>query len=137
MAQRHMKLSDVEGAKNYILREPATFARAFPAVSEIRVEIRPTGEGFEPMFGQKEWLDVYNMESIPMYYNCRNPRCYGGGVDLHQLIRWHIVERKIAEFEDSFSCSGHEGSPKGRKKYGSCDSYFKVKITARYRDLPA
>jgi hypothetical protein len=92
MAERHMKLSDVEAQKVYPFRGPAsTFQAAYPTVKSIRVEVRPVGEGFEPFRNMTEWLDVYTESTIPARIDCRNPRCFGGGVELEYLIRWAVV----------------------------------------------
>ena len=134
-AKRHMKLSDVEAQKTYFLpRTPTTFENAFPTVETMRVEVRPEGEGFRPFHGQQEWIETYVNGQIPTIINCRNPRCYGGGLNLGYELRWAIVEAKRTEFEHVYFCDGYEGSPKGRKKYGDCDTRFKVKITVKYKD---
>jgi hypothetical protein len=132
--QKHMKLSDVEAATNYLLpRVPTTFEKAYPMVESIRVEVRPSGEGFEPFRNETERLDVYNEKSIPAIINCRNPRCYGGGLNLDYLIRWAVVESKQTEYEAYKSCGGYEGSPKGRRKGDPCDTRFRVKVDVTYR----
>src|SRR5580698_11058388 len=113
---KHMKVSDVEGEKIYPFRQPTTFEKAFPTVESVQIEVRPDGEGFEPFHGQKEYVDIYRNANIPPIINCRNPRCYGGGLDFQYLLRWGIVEGKRTEFEDTIACKGYEGSPKGRRK---------------------
>ena len=55
MAERHLKLSDVEAQRVYPFRGPAgSFQAAFPTVKSIRVELRPVGEGFEPFRNMTE-----------------------------------------------------------------------------------
>lgn len=131
--EKRMKLSDVEAEKVYPFRQPGTFAQAFPTVQSVRVEVRPNGEGFEPFMAERERVDVYTENTLAPIINCRNPRCYGGGLDLGYLLRWGVVEGKRTEFEDTILCKGYEGSPKGRKKDGPCDTYFKVKIQVTYK----
>jgi hypothetical protein len=132
--KRHMKLSDVEAQTNYFIpRVQTTFEKAYPNVESIRVEVRPTGEGFEPFRGQKEWLEVYSKDSFQPILNCRNQRCYGGGLQLDYLVRWSVVEARKTEFETTMFCAGHEGSPKGRRNDGPCDTMFKVKVNVVYK----
>jgi hypothetical protein len=135
-SDRRMKLADVEGQTNYLIpRVPTTFDKAFPEIEEIRVEVRPQGEGFEPHRGENDRVDTYVNGGIPSIINCRNPRCYGGGLNLAYLIRWSIVEARRTEFEHRYTCEGYEGSPKGRKNYGPCDTQFRVKVTVKYKDV--
>lgn len=110
------------------------FERVCPEVETIRVEIRPIGEGFKPFREGSEVLIVYTENSVPPILNCRNPRCYGGGVDLDQLIRWFLVQGRHTEFEDLISCCGYEGSPKGRRNDGPCDTKFRVKVAIKYKN---
>jgi hypothetical protein len=93
------------------------------------------GEGFEPSGNMTEWLEVYNETNVPAILDCRNQRCYGGGVDLDYLIRWSVVEAKQIEYETTMSCRGHEGSPKGRRNDGPCDTHFKVKVNVVYKEI--
>jgi hypothetical protein len=132
--KRHMKLSDVEAQTNYLLpRNVASFEKAYPEVDSIRVELRPSGEGFEPYPGQQELVQIYSKDSMVPIVNCRNPRCYGGGLDLDYIVRWSVVAAKRTEYETVISCSGHEGSPKGRRNYGPCDTMFRLKISVTYK----
>ena len=136
--QRHLKLSDVEAQKVYPFRQSVnSFLEAHPTVASIRVEVRPVGEGFEPYRNQTECVEVYTENSVPAIMNCQNPRCYGGGLELDYLIRWSVVEAKQTAYETTISCRGYEGSPKGRRKDGPCDTYFKLKISVTYKELGA
>ena len=130
---KNMKLSDVEAQKPKPFGQPGTFAQAFPTVQSVRIELRPNGEGFEPFMAEQERVDVYTETTFPRIIDCRNPRCYGGGLDLGYLLRWTVVEAKRTEYEATIRCKGYEGSPKGRKNDGPCDTYFKVKITVTYK----
>jgi hypothetical protein len=132
---RHQKLSDVEAQKHYFFRQPAkSFLEAYPTVKNIRVEVRPVGEGFKPVGNITECLTVYTESNIPGIINCRNPRCYGGGLELDSLIRWAVVDAKQTEYETMKSCCGYEGSPKGRRNDGPCDTYFKVNVNVIYKE---
>ena len=135
MAQRHMKRSDVEAQKVYPFRERASsFQSAYPTVKSIRVEVRPSGQGFEPYRNEIERVDVYTENSFRATIDCRNPRCYNGGLELDHLVRWAVVEAKLTEYETGMSCGGYEGSPKGRRNDGPCDTYFKVKVSVVYKE---
>ena len=134
MTERRMKLSDIEAQKNYPFRQKVnSFQEAYPTVETIRVEVRPSGEGFEPYGNEMERVDVYTESSVPAIINCRNPRCFGGGLELGYMIRWAVVEAKSTEYETRISCRGYEGSPKGRRNDGPCDTFFKVKVNVTYR----
>jgi hypothetical protein len=133
--KQHQKLSDVESQTNYFFRQPAkSFLDAYPTVQSIRVEVRPIGEGFEPYRNQTERVEIYTENSVPPIINCRNPRCYGGGLELDYLIRWSVVEPKQTEYETRKPCCGYEGSPKGRRHDGPCDTSFRVKINVVYKE---
>ncbi len=135
MAQRHMKLSDVEAQTVYPFRTPAeTFVDAYPTVKSIGVEVCAIGEGFEPFRNMTEWVEVYTESNMRSKLDCRNPRCFGGGLDIDYLIRWSVVEAKRTEFETTVRCRGYEGSPKGRRNDGPCDTYFMVKVNVVYKD---
>ncbi|HRJ17932.1 MAG TPA: hypothetical protein PLF84_02780 [Bryobacteraceae bacterium] len=135
MTRRHMKMSDVEAQKTYPFRTTAkSFLDAYPTVKSIRVEVRPVGEGFEPYRKMSEYVDVYNETNIPAILNCRNPRCFGGGLDLDNLIRWSVVEGRLIDYEDTIRCQGYEGSPKGRRRDGPCDTSFKLNVSVAYKD---
>jgi hypothetical protein len=38
------------------------------------------------------------------------------------------------EYETTMHCLGYEGSPKGRRNDGLCDTYFKVKVSVVYKE---
>jgi hypothetical protein len=45
-----------------------------------------------------------------------------------------MVRNNLAEHESELiPCQGHEGSPKGRKKYRKCIHTFKVKAWIKYK----
>ncbi len=130
---KHMKLSDVEAHKIYPFRQTTTFENAFPNVGDIRVEVRIQGEEFDPAPGHPERLNIYKNGNIPTIINCQNPRCYSGGLDLHHLLRWVIAEKRT-EFAEVTPCRGYEGSPKGRRNDGPCDTSFGVIMTIQYKE---
>jgi hypothetical protein len=83
---------------------------------------------------QTECLEVYNETNFKGILNCRNPLCFGGGLNLYSLILWAVVGAKRTEYETTERCEGYEGSPKGRRKDGPCFTYFKVKVAVVYKD---
>lgn len=134
---RHMKLSDLESQTNYLLPKTSKFDDAYPTIEKLRVEVRAHGEGFQRFTDRGEWLDVYDLKSMVAILDCRNPRCYRGGLNLDHLLRWEIVERGLTEYETTVGCRGYEGSPKGRKNDGPCDTYFEVMINVTYKPTTA
>lgn len=135
MSQRRMKLSDVEAARGrFCAGRPAPFREVCPTVKSIRVEIRPSGEGFEPYKSGDEVLFVYDENSIPPIFDCQNPRCFGGGLNLDEVVRRYMVEGKLTKYEAPIWCCGYEGSPRGRRNDGPCHTTFRVKITIQYKD---
>ena len=125
---RHMKLSDVEAATDYAIpRVATTFEKAYPEVKTLQFEI----EGSD-IWGRYKIDHRGTEKNFRQLINCANPHCYGGGVNLDRLLRWSLIERKQTSFEETISCCGYEGSPKGRRKTGSCDTSFRVKIAVEY-----
>lgn len=127
-----MKLSDVEAQTDSLLpRAQMTFEKAYPTVRSLRVEI----EDSDGMRGSRKTApSIYTEKHFVPIINCHNPRCYGGGLDVGRLLRWQVVEPKCTHYEDTVSCCGYEGSPKGRRRDGPCDTVFRVKIDVEYQD---
>ena len=130
--QRRQKAADVFRDTAFLLGEKTTFAKAFPRIEDIRVEVAETGDGVPPH--RKKCL--YGMSTAGEYIDCSNPMCFNGGFCLGQLIRFMVEQRKT---DDSLAlhCQGYEGSPKGRKKYGPCFNYFEANIHIEYKPEPA
>lgn len=131
--ERRKKLSDIEAQRPF---RGAAFplSETLAKVETLRVEVRPTVKG-RPIisFGNHEWIELYNEKTIVEILNCRNPSCYGGGLDLANLL-WNVVNKKKAEDETSISCAGEERSPKGRRYHRPCDTRFSVKINVTYKE---
>lgn len=124
------KLSDVEAGRHYLFRgPPTTFEKSFPMVASLRVEIRA-----ERIWGAAEHPTLYTERTVPPLINCGNPRCYGGGLNLERVLRWDVVERRKTEYEAQLSCEGYEGSPKGRRRTGSCDTTYRLAVAVTYKD---
>ena len=123
------KLPDVEAKINYFIpRVPTTFENAFPEIAAMRLEVE-RGEAFN-RFGHPM---VYTEKSPPeRVLRCDNPLCYGGGCDVQGFLS-RVVAARETEAEKTLSCKGYEGSPKGRRIYGPCDTYYKVRVTVTYK----
>ncbi len=99
-----------------------TFAEAYPTIAHLSVEVsesvlgRPTGRQLH--FTEKNFRGAID---------CRNPQCYGGGVEIGMLVHRMITngqrEQKFLEH-----CEGYEGSPKGQRRYRDCLTYFDITI---------
>lgn len=126
----HIKLSDVEAGKNYALpRVEMAFQKAYPEVKSLRIDVRVSDT-----WGKAASTFILTERYFRSIIDCPNPRCAGGGVDIDRLLRWSVIEGRKTAFEDMISCCGHEGSPKGRRRTGSCDVHFHVKIQATYNE---
>lgn len=126
--ERHMKLSDVEAATDYAIPRVVTaFEKAYPEVKILQFEV----EGSDT-WGRYKVDHKGTEKNFRQLINCANPSCYRGGVDLGRILRWSLIPGKQSSFEDRISCCGYEGSPKGRRRTGSCDTYFRVKFVVEY-----
>lgn len=77
------------------------------------------------MYTREAWQreSRYTKSDVPRYLACANPRCQQGGLDLQQIVNfWPSGERTA-------HCSGHEGSPNGRRPGDPCDNSFVVTLT--------
>jgi hypothetical protein len=95
---------------------------AFPDIRSLSVRVVQDPYG---MYCREPWQreSSYSKANIPRYERCRNPRCQQGGVDLQQIV-WFS-----GEGEHKFYCSGHEGTPKGRRKGDPCDNSFTITVS--------
>ncbi len=70
-------------------------------------------------------------ETLPSeYVDCSSRLCYGGGVDLGELLRY-MVGSGLRELETTKSCLGHHWA--GRKRGDDCERQFKVAIQLTFR----
>jgi hypothetical protein len=131
MTREHrQKASEVSANTNWFLKRTATFAQAFPEIKDFRIDIECHNWGFG-----KPRNFIFTPTSPPgEYVDCPNHVCYNGGYHLGQFLRYMVADSRKTEVEDSASCQGYEGSPKGRKNYGPCDYHFKVKASITYRE---
>lgn len=83
----------------------------------LKIEQDPWGDYLNE---ERQRKSIFSKQNVPRSFRCCNPRCQQGGLDLQKII-FHFNSG-----EYSIHCSGHEGSPKGRRKGQSCDNTFKV-----------
>ena len=131
--KRPMKASDVCSSQNFWLpRKPCSFSEAFPEIEDIQIELSEEGKEINDY----DRTFFFNMRNPPgEYADCHNPHCYNGGIRIGQILR-HMVATGKSDYSASERCQGYEGSPKGRRKYGSCDNWFSLKVRLKLRKLP-
>lgn len=128
---KRMKASDVFDQSQHLFGKTSSFAKAFPQIEDIKVEIKETGEGV-PRW-REESFDIYTLNNLPgEYVDCSNPLCYNGGFRLGQILRL-MSSNNQTDYQETQLCQGYEGSPKGRKKYDECSNMFEVKIAVKYK----
>jgi hypothetical protein len=115
--------------KAFLAGEAATFADAFPTIANITVEV-VRGEYYS---AGKPVTERYTERTVRPRIACPNPCCRQGGLDIGRLIQYMVwgaeTKKELVEF-----CSGHEGSPNGRRIGRPCDNSWTVTITIAYRD---
>lgn len=100
------------------LGETTDKEKAFPGIT---FEITITQDKFGNYIQQEHRkTSRFTKENVPAHLRCANPRCQQGGLNLQQIILFH------SSGNYSYSCNGHEGSPKGRRKGDPCDNYFEI-----------
>lgn len=103
------------------LGETPDRSKAFPGIAALELSIVQDRWAH---YTQKAWQreSRYSLADIPRHLRCVNPRCQQGGLDLQQVaLFW-------SSGEYTMHCSGHEGSPGGRRKGDPCDNSFIVTI---------
>ncbi|OFV90043.1 MAG: hypothetical protein A3H95_16795 [Acidobacteria bacterium RIFCSPLOWO2_02_FULL_64_15] len=106
----------------------SSFSKAFPEIKSVSMVVEEQDSG--------QVVRSYNFKEDTLpgeYLNCTNPRCYNGGYDVGQTLRF-MVAGHTTHFEDHRSCQGYEGSPKGRRRDGPCDRAFKVTVDLVFID---
>ena len=127
---RRDKASDVFGKSELVFSKKGAFGEAFPQIKDLTIEVRQTGKF---RFG-REQTRVYTKEHFPgEFVDCGNPLCYGGGFSVWNLLR-EMVGDRVVEKEATARCQGHEGSPKGRRKYRDCLNFFTVRAQITYTE---
>jgi hypothetical protein len=110
------------------LPETTNKSEAFPGIAALEIKVSQDPYG---MFVQQEHrrTATYSLHNIPRRVGCLNPKCQQGGFDLQMQVSFgDCVDRKLY-------CSGHEGTPAGRRKGDPCSNVFTV--TVRTERVPA
>lgn len=130
---QRMKASDVFRESNPAFSKKVSFEEAFPEIADIVIKISENGKDvYNLEQGVSEY--TYGIHNFPgEFVDCSNFLCYNGGISIGSLIH-EMYRDRVTEIETSKLCRGYEGSPKGRRKYGRCLNFFKVKISITYRD---
>jgi hypothetical protein len=94
---------------------------AFPDIASMTIDVEQDKYG---NYSQHEWQrkSTYTKASIPRFARCLNPRCQQGGLDLQTFVIIH------SDGTYTYPCSGHEGSPKGRRVGNPCMNSFTVTV---------
>ena len=106
-----------------------TIEKAFPMIASLSGRVIERGYRLGGGSGER----ILTEKNFPRAINCGDPTCYGGGVDLEQILR-NMVSSRRASFSSKEMCCGHEGSPKGRRTYGRCRTDFEIKINVVYKE---
>jgi hypothetical protein len=106
----------------------ATFREAYPEVKTLRLVGEQRGELARERQAQVYYTHVDIPENIP----CANPRCRQGGFSLRTILMTLTGSREES-YEGEFSCNGHEGTPKGRRKGDPCGNSLKFTLTLTYK----
>lgn len=73
-------------------------------------------------------IQKFNINNFPAKILCINERCQQGGLELKNIILFY------ESGDHSFSCNGHEGTPKGKYKGDPCENTFRVKLSIERRN---
>ena len=117
----------------FVFGRKVPFKEAFPEIKEARVEVQTmTNIGSRFIVPDRPNISVYEAPDIGEYIDCENPDCYNGGFSIGSILH-DMVQNKQTEYEGTATCKGYEGSPKGRKRYGSCVNWWKIKVKLQYQ----
>ena len=127
--RRREKASDVFAKSTPFLGRPTdSFTAAFPSIEDCRLEIT-----FSELGVEGDRAGIYTKTNLTgEFIDCRNPRCYNGGLPIGAILRGAEYAKETV-IDTTEHCQGYEGSPKGRRNYGSCMTRFKVKGTITYK----
>ena len=123
------KASDVFRGSTPLFGKITDFDEAFPEIDNVTIVVEQYGDGVN------KWNQTQHRHkhSAGEYFDCSNPRCYNGGIRTGLILR-EMVRKRTRHHEESRSCQGYEGSPKGRRNYGPCFNSFKVTVDIEYKE---
>jgi hypothetical protein len=130
MTDRRRRPKASELAQDRRLINPGySFGARFPDIAAAEVTVVQAGEGV----GGWNRVRRFGLADLPgEYVDCPNPRCYGGGFALGDLLSDAArARRRFLNVE--CVCVGQEASARGRRRYGLCPNTFEVAIRFTYR----
>lgn len=122
------KAQDVFNETNFLFSKKVSFIDAFPEIETINVEVIEDG------YGVSDWTNPrrFSKYNIGEFINCSNSLCYNGGFSVGKIVR-DMLAKKETHREETEYCQGYEGSPKGRRRYRSCNNNFEIKVDITYK----
>ena len=111
------------------LGTPTSFCKAYPSFRSLVVRAKHSGEFASPMQRKR----VYSETTVPRVIPCPNPRCQQGGYDLIATIIM-LEHGRNTRHSVRYSCNGHEGSPKGRRKGNPCMNPVELEFEASFNE---
>lgn len=122
----------MSNSRPFLVGKETTFANAYPDVKRVVLEVRQDSNGW---YAREEWKRITKHDGLspPRHIPCLNPRCQQGGLDLEVFIMT-LASGSSTTYSNSFSCPGHEGSPKGRRHGESCMNHFELTLTVERKE---
>lgn len=104
------------------------FDEAYPQIEDLTIFVQQS-------YDQIRWgpPSVYGKLMLKEFFDCPVRNCYNGGFHIGLMLR-EMIYNKQTEREVEKPCRGYEGSPKGKKRYGSCLNHYKVKVEIKYKE---
>lgn len=124
------KASDVFRDTNPLFGSKVSFSEAFPEVREARVQVVERGHTGSWTSGDLN-RSLSSLRGLGEFVDCSNSLCYNGGFSVGSILR-EMVGKRESHRDTTAVCRGYEGSPKGRRRYGSCPNYFTISIDIDY-----
>jgi len=101
---------------------------AFTEIKSIRVDVQHQGEAISELRKSESYSD----RNLPSAIPCVNPRCQQGGYQLNATLI-ALTSSKQQAHRVTWYCSGHEGSPGGRRKGNPCENSVEVNLFLTYQ----
>ncbi len=104
------------------------FDEAYPSVDDVKIVVQQSLDGIR-------WSDpdTYGKFMVGEFFDCTVRNCYNGGFHIGQLLR-EMIRNREPECDVEKPCRGYEGSPKGKKRYGSCLNRYKINVKIKYKN---
>ncbi len=132
---RRKKASDVFRETNFVFAKKAPFEEVFPQIEDIKIEVVDTDSYDKPDFDDPSLSPINKSiygKNVGEFIDCSNTLCYNGGFSICDVIRGMIDQKQTIK-EGVATCRGYEGSPKGKKRYGSCYQRFYYRVKIQYK----